>query len=47
MSQQVTTVSAVDEAIGRCASAVNPASTAVLVDIVSTVLYGGPQATPS
>ena len=47
MSQQVTTVTAVDEAIGRCASAVDPAATTVLVDIVSTVLYGGPQAAPS
>jgi hypothetical protein len=47
MSQQVTTVTAVDEAIGRCASAVDPAATTVLVDIVSTVLYGGPQAAPA
>jgi len=46
-SQQVTSVSAVDEAIGRCASAVNPAATSVLVDVVSTVLYGGPQAAPA
>jgi hypothetical protein len=47
MNQQVTSVSAVDEAIGRAAGAVNPAGTTVLVDIVSTVLYGGPQAAPS
>ena len=46
-SQQVTSVSAVDEAIGRCASAVGTAATSVLVDIVSTVLYGGPQAAPA
>jgi hypothetical protein len=31
-------------AVGRCAKRVNPAGTTVLVDIVSTVLLGGPQA---
>lgn len=31
-------------AIGRCARGVDPANTRVLVDIVSTVLRGGPQA---
>jgi len=46
-SQQVAAVAAADLAIGRCASRVNPASTAVLVDVVSTVLFGGPQAAPS
>jgi len=46
-SQQVVGVAAIDLAIGRCASRVNPASTSVLVDIVSTVLFGGPQAAPS
>ena len=30
--------------LGRCAKRVNPAGTRVLVDIVSTVLKGGPQA---
>jgi hypothetical protein len=30
-------------AIGRCAKRVNPASTRVLIDVVSTVLRGGPQ----
>ena len=30
-------------AIGRCATRVNPAGTRVLVDIVSTVMHGGPQ----
>lgn len=47
LNQQVIAVSAVDLAVGRCASRVNPASTSVLVDIVSTVLFGGPQAAPS
>ncbi|HEY5312087.1 MAG TPA: hypothetical protein VIK18_06190 [Pirellulales bacterium] len=46
-SQQVVAVAAVDLAVGRCASRVNPASTTVLVDVVSTVLFGGPQAAPS
>jgi hypothetical protein len=46
-SQQVAAVSAVDLAVGRCASRVNPASTSVLVDVVSTVLFGGPQAAPA
>jgi hypothetical protein len=46
-SQQVAAVGAVDLAIGRCASRVNPAATNVLVDVVSTVLFGGPQAAPS
>jgi len=31
-------------AIGRCTKRVNPAGTKVLVDMVSTVLRGGPQA---
>lgn len=43
-SQQVAGVGAANLAIGRCARAVNPADVSVLVDIVSTVLYGGPQA---
>ena len=30
-------------AIGRCAKRVNPAATKVLVDVVSTMLRGGPQ----
>lgn len=42
--QQV--IAAADEAgaIGRCAGRVNPAGSRVLVDIVSTVTRGGPQA---
>jgi hypothetical protein len=31
-------------AIGRCAKRVNPAAVRVLVDVVSTVMRGGPQA---
>lgn len=31
-------------AIGRCAKRANPAATRVLVDVVSTILRGGPQA---
>ena len=31
-------------AVGRCAKRVNPAATRVLVDVVSTVMRGGPQA---
>jgi hypothetical protein len=44
LNQTVVGVTAVNEAVGRCASRVNPAGKSVLVDIVSTVLYGGPQA---
>ncbi|HEX4149208.1 MAG TPA: hypothetical protein VHY20_09485 [Pirellulales bacterium] len=46
-SQQVVAVAAVDLAIGRCASRVNPAGISVLVDVVSTVLFGGPEAAPA
>ena len=42
--QQVLGVSGATDAIGRCAKRVHPAGTSVLVDIVSTVLFGGPQA---
>jgi hypothetical protein len=41
--QQVAGVATVNLAIGRCAKRVNPADTKVLVDIVGTVLHGGPQ----
>ena len=44
LNQTVAKVSNVNAAIGRCAKRVNPAGTRVLVDIVSTVLRGGPQA---
>jgi hypothetical protein len=43
-NQKVKSTAAVKYAIGRCAKRVNPADVKVLVDIVSTVMYGGPQA---
>lgn len=42
-SQTVANVATANLAIGRCAKAVDPAASRVLVDIVSTVLKGGPQ----
>jgi hypothetical protein len=42
--QKVVAVATPNLAIGRCAKRVNPAGTSVLVDIVSTILKGGPQA---
>lgn len=42
-NQRVVEVDAPNLAIGRCARRVNPAGSRVLVDIVSTVMYGGPQ----
>jgi hypothetical protein len=44
LNQTVAKVTSAGAAIGRCAKRVNPAGTRVLVDIVSTVLKGGPQA---
>lgn len=41
--QQIAAVATADLSIGRCAKRVNPAGTRVLVDIVSTVMRGGPQ----
>jgi hypothetical protein len=41
--QQVEGVATENLAVGRCAKRVNPAATAVLVDIVATVSHGGPQ----
>jgi hypothetical protein len=41
--QKVVAVAAAGSAIGRCAKRVNPAGTRLSVDIVSTVLRGGPQ----
>jgi hypothetical protein len=41
--QMVAKVATANLAIGRCAKRVNPAGTRVLVDIVSTVMRGGPQ----
>lgn len=43
-TQKAVGVAAVNLAIGRCAKRVNPAATSVCIDIVSTVLKGGPQA---
>jgi hypothetical protein len=43
LNQTVVKVSGANAAIGRCAKRVNPAGTRVLVDIVSSVLRGGPQ----
>jgi len=43
-NQVAASVTAVNEAVGRCAKRVNPAGTRVLIDIVGTVLRGGPQA---
>jgi hypothetical protein len=42
-NQQVEGVATANLAVGRCAKRLNPAGTRVLVDIVSTVMYGGPQ----
>ena len=41
--QRVEAVAGAHLAVGRCAKRVSPADTKVLVDIVSTVMYGGPQ----
>jgi hypothetical protein len=43
-SQIVDGVAALNLAIGRCVKRVSPAGTKVLVDVVSTLLKGGPQA---
>jgi len=42
-NQQVEGVATASLAVGRCAKRLNPAGSRVLVDIVSTVMYGGPQ----
>ena len=42
--QQVESGATENLAVGRCAKRLNPAGTHILVDIASTVLYGGPQA---
>jgi hypothetical protein len=42
--QSVAAVANANLAVGRCAKRLNPAGTRVLVDVVSTVLKGGPQA---
>jgi hypothetical protein len=43
LNQTVAKVTNANAAIGRCAKRLNPAGTRVLVDIVSSVLRGGPQ----
>lgn len=42
-NQKVAPAASIGAAIGRCAKQVSVASTRVLVDIVSTVMRGGPQ----
>jgi hypothetical protein len=42
-NQVVASVAAPNLAVGRCAKLVAAADTRVLVDVVSTLLYGGPQ----
>ncbi len=44
LNQTVAKVSNLNAAIGRCAKRLNPAGTRTLVDVVSTVSLGGPQA---
>ena len=44
MNQTVAKVATPNLAIGRCAKRVNPAGTRTLIEIVSTLLRGGPQA---
>jgi hypothetical protein len=44
LNQTVAKVTNANAAIGRCAKRLNPAGTRVLVDIVSSVVKGGPQA---
>ncbi|BBO36199.1 hypothetical protein [Lacipirellula parvula] len=43
LSQVVAKVATANLAIGRCAKRVNPAASRVLIEVVSTVLRGGPQ----
>jgi hypothetical protein len=43
LAQVVAKVATANLAIGRCAKRVNPSATRVLLEIVSTVLRGGPQ----
>lgn len=44
LTQTVVKVASINAAVGRCAKRLNPAGTRALVDIVSTVFKGGPQA---
>lgn len=43
-NQKAVQVASVSSSLGRCAKQANPAQSRVLVDIVSTVMRGGPQA---
>jgi hypothetical protein len=43
LNQTVAKVTNATNAIGRCAKRLNPAGTRVLVDVVSSVVKGGPQ----
>jgi hypothetical protein len=43
LDQTVVKVATANLAIGRCAKRINPASTRALVEIVSTLMRGGPQ----
>jgi hypothetical protein len=43
LDQTVVKVATANLAIGRCAKRINPAGTRALVDIVSTMMRGGPQ----
>lgn len=43
LNQTIAGVATPNLAVGRCAKRVNPAATRALIDIVSTVLKGGPQ----
>ena len=42
-NQKTVGVTTANQAIGRCARRLNPAGTQLMVDIVSTMLKGGPQ----
>jgi hypothetical protein len=44
LNQVVAAVATPNLAIGRVVKRLNPAGTRVLIDVVSTVVYGGPQA---
>ena len=43
LDQTIAKVATPNLAIGRCAKRINPAGTRALVEIVSTVMRGGPQ----
>ncbi|MDX1961833.1 MAG: hypothetical protein SFX18_01690 [Pirellulales bacterium] len=43
LNQQIETVATVNLAVGRCVQRNSPAGTKALIEIVSTVVHGGPQ----